>query len=223
MSRAYSMKLAPESTGGLPKRLISGFSFTEMIVTMFILTLTATLMATGIPVAIDTYKKIEKTSNAQLALSTTIEVLRSEIDLSTDVRVEKRTDDAENKIYYLNPRTGYWCSIGNPDNSDAQKAIRGLVKQVYIGTPTSSDGVNSLKPYTVDGGSRIFAEPLLTNEAITTELIVRLDESKIKRPNNTEVDIVLYVQDIGENRLAIVGEGEGYTADGYRILTRLAS
>ena len=186
-----------------------GFSLTEMLVTTLILALAAALMATGIPAAINAYQRVVKTSNAQLALSTTISALRSELGLATDVRV------ASGEIFYYSESEGCWVSVGNPESSD----YRGLVKQYYKGMPTPSTPVSSLA---VDGDPI----PLVSNEAIATTnvndaLTVELEEEDHKdpkRPDNSSVDVTIVVTDASGNQLAAVGDDDSQ----YRILTRFA-
>ena len=191
-------------------RFISGFSLTEMLVTTLILTLVATLMATGIPVAIDTYNKLVKTSNAQVALSTTIEALRSQIGLACEVKV------AADRIYYRSEIDGGWCSIGNPSD---EEDYYGLVKRYYI------DDVSAERPAVTDLTSNDIVEPLLTNAAITDSLRVRLAEGGVVSDGDGDVYIKMFVEDVpGGNHLAEVGDDEEYhTANGYRIFTRFAS
>ena len=109
-------------------RRSAGFSLVEMLVTTLILGLVSTLLATGIPVAADTYRKTVNSSNAQLALSTTMTVLRSELGTATEVLAYG------NQVYYQSSE-GYWVSIGN---SDAVEGAHGLTKQYWMGSPDTS-------------------------------------------------------------------------------------
>ena len=203
----------PERVCICGKRETRGFTLTEMMATTLILTLVATLMATGIPAAIDTYRKMVRVSNAQMALSTTLEVVRSELGLATKVMV---TDDGD-KVYYYNAGTGYWCSISNPpDEEDGIIKTRGLIKQVYKGVARTKPEILALEPYNA-------GEPLLTNESITNELLVRFVDDGIKRKSDDAVFIKLYVQDRADAHLAQVGEKDWDNEDGYRILTRFVS
>lgn len=191
--------------GQLKRRRTAGFSLTEMLVTTLILVLASTLLATGIPVAIDTYQRVVKTSNAQLALSTTLSALRSELGLATDVQIP----EGSAKVYYYSASEGCWASIGNSDASQT----RGLVKQYYKGMPGSTRTVADLD---VDGEPI----PLVSNEAISTTN--NTDALKVTLLNPTKIDsskvsVKIVVSDSAENPLASVGTGE---AGPYRILTR---
>ena len=102
---------------------IRAFSLTEMMVAMLIMVLASTLMAAGIPVAIDTYQKTVKVANAQVALSTTVEVLKSELGRATDIQY-----DATNKVIFYCADDGYWAAIRNTVDGESN---HGLVKQYY--------------------------------------------------------------------------------------------
>ncbi len=183
-----------------------GFTLTEMLVTLLILTLASTLMATGIPAAIDTYQKVVKTSNAQLALSTTLSILRSELGLAT--KVEIKGDEENAKIYYYSSGEGCWAWIGNDSSETASH--RGLVKQYLKGMPTPTTPVEAL---VADGPSA----PLVSNEAVTDTLKVSLkDASKVDAQD--VVGVKIDVVDRAGNKLASVGDDSDY-----RILTRFAN
>lgn len=105
-------------------RRTSGFTLTEMLVTMLIMVLASTLLATGVPVAVDTYQKTVNSANAQVALSTTITVLRSEYGMSSQIQ----TLSGEDGVVYYMTEEGYWAIIRNPKDGETYK---GLVKE-YI-------------------------------------------------------------------------------------------
>ena len=123
-------------------RRTSGFTLTEMLVTLLIMVLASTLLATGVPVAIDTYQKTVNSANAQVAMSTTITVLRSEYGLSPKVMSRGVGDDAE--VYYMTEE-GLWAIIRNPKGDETYK---GLVKE-YVKTDSygNPDPSNSLGTY----------------------------------------------------------------------------
>lgn len=198
--------------GQLQRRTTAGFSLTEMLVTTLILALASTLLATGIPVAIDTYQRVVKTSNAQLALSTTLSALKSELGLATDVQVKIRLSDGSLQVYYLNKGEGCYESIGN---SAEGSNTRGLVKSYYKGWPTLKTPLEALP---TDGDPI----PLVSNEAISTTNnmdALRVTLLEPDRPNNSVVSVKVVVSDSAENQLASVGTGD---AGKYRILTRFA-
>lgn len=167
--RRLVFHLAPQRCAG---RRIAGFSLTEMLVTMFIMTLAATLMATGIPVAVDTYQKTVNAANAQLALSTTATVLRSEFGSSTQL------DQKEDGTLYYRCSEGAWASISNPEGD----ASRGLVKSFFA--EADEDGEHA--PISSDSGVQV-SYPIVSNAAVTEPLHVSMDAIEKVADNRVEV------------------------------------
>ncbi|MDO4805777.1 MAG: type II secretion system protein [Coriobacteriales bacterium] len=154
------------------KRMVAGFSLTEMLVTMFIMVLASTLMATGIPVAVDTYQKTVNAANAQLALSTTVTVLRSEFGSSTQL-----DQNADGTLYYRCSE-GSWASISNPEDN----ASRGLVKSFFL--DADEDGKHaSIKS---DDGTQV-SYPIVSSAAITEPLHVSM--SAIEKVSDNRVEV----------------------------------
>lgn len=188
-------------TGSCRKRVVQGFTLTEMLVTMLILALASTLMATGIPVAIDTYHRTVNSANAQVALSTTATVLRTELGTATKVVSEK--SDGSGKIFYKGS-DGLWASIDKDT-----KYSRGLVKKYYMGSLGIDDDVSELKPCDDDA---LPPEPLITDEAITSGLSVTFDSAK--REGGYVTFEGLEVKDAQGHSLASI--------DAYNVMTRFA-
>lgn len=82
-----------------------GFTLTELLATVVVVTLATTMVAAGIPSAIESYGKMVDSSNAQSLLSTTTTILRDELAMSTEVEM---VDDA---ISYANDETGRMNTI----------------------------------------------------------------------------------------------------------------
>lgn len=141
-----------------PKRGERGFTLTEMLVTMLIMVLASTLMATGIPAAVDTYKKTVNSANAQMALSTTLTVLRSEYGAST------RLVAGDTKTYYLSDEDVF-AAIENPSESET---YRGLVKRYYLNTGSEASPV--FAPFR-EGGEAL-SYPIISDATITEPLHV---------------------------------------------------
>lgn len=177
-------------------RVVGGFTLTEMLVTMLILTLASTLMAMGIPVAADTYQKTVKTANAQVALSTTITVLKSELGMAREIVNETTT----NRVLYRSSE-GYIASIGNAQNTDGKHVSNGLDKKFFT-----------------EDGTELYDYGLISDSAITDELRVACDS--IAKQEGTDQVIVSNLRVIDASNpsgtpLASVEE--------YRILTRCDS
>lgn len=183
-----------------------GFTLTEMLVTLLILVLASTLLATGVPVAIDTYHKTVNSANAQMALSTTLTVLRSELGASSKVKMVAGDD----KIYYVSAE-GYWASISNPKPHDG-KTYRGLEKQYYklLGSQDWSNASDLLAFEDMN-------YPLVSDSAITEPLVVRVTSASVE--NRTEDLDILNISE-----LVVMNESSPVTplakVSDYKILLR---
>lgn len=164
-----------------------GFSLTEMLVTLLILALASTLMATGIPVAIDTYNKTVNSANAQIALSTTITVLRGELGSSTQV-VANETDG---KLLYYRCSEGVWAKIENPIDEGG----KGLVKSFYSEDPSTKE----FQP--ISNGDGPIAYPLVSDKAITDSLRVSMDSIKKDSGTNSIEIKELCVTELNSNKV----------------------
>ena len=188
-------------------RRSAGFSLVEMLVTTLILGLVSTLLATGIPVAADTYRKTVNSSNAQLALSTTMTVLRSELGTATEVLAYG------NQVYYQSSE-GYWVSIGN---SDAVEGAHGLTKQYWMGSPDTSVEDDVTDTSDEDDVNGLIADDdapatrLLPDDVITDALWVSF--GSVACTGNVVEFNGLAVRDRSGNELASAG-------DSYQVLLR---
>ncbi len=69
----------------------SGFTLAELLIVVLILLLVSTVVATGVPAAVNSYQKVVDSANAQLLLSTTVSSLRRELSLAGSIEVEGAT------------------------------------------------------------------------------------------------------------------------------------
>lgn len=111
-----------------------GFTLAETMLALLIVVMLTGIVATGIPVAYNTYRQVVDDSNAQLALSTTATALRDELGLAVDVKT------ASNGTVFYKTGEGNWATIDNGASGSA-----GLVKRVYAETV---DGFNPNSPGT---------------------------------------------------------------------------
>lgn len=146
----------------------AGLTLTEMLVTVLIMVLASSLMVTGISTALDTYRKTVNTSNAQMALSTTLSVLKSELGVSTDVRVVT-VEGAGPTIFYESDE-GTWASIDNPKDHDGH-TFRGLEKQYFAGTPAPNTDKSSVSG--LGAALEDMYYPIVSDAAISDPLHVR--------------------------------------------------
>lgn len=175
-------------------RRTSGFTLTEMLVTMLIMVLASTLLATGVPVAVDTYRKTVNSANAQVAMSTTLTVLRSEYGMSSQV---KKASDGSGEVYYMSEE-GYWAIIRNHKDGETYK---GLVKE-YIksdsygdplpeGSPDRSLGTYPLVPDAAFKGANVPLE--LTVDGITkTDGAISIEKLKVTDGKNPLANLDSY-------------------------------
>lgn len=102
-----------------------GFSITELLVAILILSMVSSVVAGGIPVAKEAYEKITLSANAQVMLSTTISALRNEMCTASDVTIWDSNSNpvAEGSdgvvIRYYSPSINNYStlSIGKPEDS----------------------------------------------------------------------------------------------------------
>ena len=184
------------------RRGTAGFTLTEMLATILIMVLASTLLATGVPVAINTYQKTVNSANAQVALSTTLTVLRSEFGTSTQIA------KVGDKVYYRTEE-GIWATIRNP--KDVNEA-RGLVKEYVDSTEhdepdtTKSLGVYPLMPDATLMGARVPLYLSCSSIALTEEGDISVDDVFVRDTPNAE-----------DNRVPLAG------VDDYQIAARFAS
>lgn len=149
-----------------------GFSLTELLVAVLILSMVSAVVAGGIPVARDAYEKITVTANAQVMLSTAISALRNELctaNVETPVPSEGTT-----KIRYYSPSIGnyseiYVGKVPDEDNPgyDAYKGNTILIKQFA----NSSTGTK--------------VRPLISKALGEDKLYVTYDTVSYENKNNT--------------------------------------
>ena len=88
-----------------------GFSFTELLATLIVVSLATALVAAGIPAAHRAYIKMVDSSNSQVLLSTATTRLRDELGFAQSVKVVNNTT-----VEYVNGKTGRAYRITGGDN-----------------------------------------------------------------------------------------------------------
>ena len=158
-------------------RAVAGFTLVETMMALIILMLLTAVVASGIPVASQTYTKAVDASNAQVALTTTAAKLREELSLAQDVFFVRAGEGTEREVKLFKTSDGYWATIENPTGDE-----KGLYVQAYYGVPDETIGT---APY---GMVKIPADkngryPLIPDSAMVGNLKVTLDATKT--PNIT--------------------------------------
>lgn len=104
----------------------SGFTLAETLMTVLILLMVSTVVATGIPAAVNAYAKAVDAANAHALLSTTINALRDEFSTAWDMKCPEKTEGVKNKIVsYYSSDTGARTKlyIGKAKDTDTEETI----------------------------------------------------------------------------------------------------
>ncbi len=107
-----------------------GYSLLELLAATLIMIMVSLILTTGIPAARDACSKVTVGANAQLLLSTTVNLLRNELGTSSDVSVN--TDNTV--IEYTSAKTGTKAEIylGSEDGE-------GIMLQEYLTYDTDTE------------------------------------------------------------------------------------
>ena len=95
----------------------AGFTLMELLLTMFILMIVTTVVATGFPYAKDAYDKVVLAANAEVVLSTGMSTLRNELGTAQNVTVNGTT------VTYYNTTRGAESQIFLGDDEQANAAM----------------------------------------------------------------------------------------------------
>ena len=146
---------------GLIKKLHNsqGFSLTELLVAVLILSLVSATVAGGVPVARDAYNKVVVAANAEVMLSTAISAIRNEIGTADNVKVS-----SDNKVYYHKLSTGSMNEMSS-DGSD------GISLRENIKWDPAKEEEDTESAGSESGSSR----RLVSQKAGTDELIITYD------------------------------------------------
>lgn len=95
-----------------------GFSLTELLAAVLILSMVSAVVAGGIPVAKDAYEKITLSANAQVMLSTTISALRNVLCTARDIEEPKEGEDGSRLKFFDTSIQNYSLISKEGANSD---------------------------------------------------------------------------------------------------------
>ncbi len=140
----------------------SGFTLTELLLTVLILLMVSSVVAAGVPAAVNAYQKVLDASNAQVLLSTTVSSLERELSFARNVDTAEKmsyTSDYGKGIALENSDSGItrvWASGGDekpqlPPVVNAAMAPDGLVSK-YKGF-TYENGVFTIEDLSVQKGA----------------------------------------------------------------------
>lgn len=125
----------------------AGFSLAETLMAVALLSLATGIVASGMSVVLDVYYKSIDVANAQVALSTTVTVLRDELSSAKNIEV------SSNEITYVNAHTGVLNKIFNGDDTN-------IKLQAYAN---------------VESGNDAFLYSIVSDKAITDSLNTSYD------------------------------------------------
>lgn len=95
------------------KKSSAGFSLSEALVSVLIMTLVSVLLVSGMSTIMKTYRRSVNAANAQTLISTAVTELRNELSLASNVSV-----DSDNNVITYRNSNGQLCSIKNGSFSD---------------------------------------------------------------------------------------------------------
>lgn len=167
-------------------RKARGFSLTETLVALMIVVLLTGFVASGIPVAFNTYRQVVGSTNAQVALSTTASALRDELGMA--VAVGPTVDG----VVVYQTGDGTWVKI--------EPGANGLVKHLYRDMPGGFDISTATDLGTVD----LIPEQTIKGAAGGEDLHVRMTTGNL--PGGT-VGFIGYKDGIFTVREIIVTRG----------------
>ena len=148
----------------------SGFTLGEALVTVLILLLVSTIVATGIPVAKNAYEKVVLASNSEVLLSTTVSALRNELGCAQDIKVNTE----ENTITYYNETLKSISEISRTDSD-------GIMIQTYQAYIADSEETASTRRV------RLISEEAATSNLLVTYSAVELDSNDVVTFTNLAV------------------------------------
>lgn len=105
----------------------------EMLLAMLILTMATSVLAGGLPVAVDAYRKVVDYANAQALLTTTMTRLRDELGTGRDIKIQ----DGVKTIEYINTYGNRLCVYSVQDDDSEEK---GLFLEYTIPRPAEDPG-----------------------------------------------------------------------------------
>lgn len=146
-----------------------GFSLVEMLATMLILLMVSSIVAAGIPSAVQVYKKVTRTANAEMLLSTSVSVLRDQLGTASDITVS-----ADNTITYLSDDTNCYSKIYLNPSGSADSHLNSLMLQEYI-LPEAITGESAGDGAGTGTGGETntdYIRPLVSNAAATKDLYI---------------------------------------------------
>lgn len=164
-SRSYISRWAKDDS--------RGFTLTEVLAALLVVTMLTALVANSIPVAFRAFEKVQKSSNAQVALTSVTAALRGELTMATDVQV-----GTGNVVLSYTRADGDEAEITR-DGSTGWLAVHNLV--------TGKSRPLVPEPMAKDMGYTL--ESSITIESDSGPQVVEISEMKVKSGDSVLADI----------------------------------
>ena len=123
----------------------AGFTLAETLLAMMLLLIVAALLAQGVPLAFNAYKKVDQAANANMLLSTTMTELRDKLAFSDDIVISENVItftsstgreyslgyNADKEGLYLEDRTSSEYNPGEVNDSRLLVSDAAAAKELY--------------------------------------------------------------------------------------------
>ena len=116
---------------------VAGFTLTELLVAMLILSMTVLCIGGGIVVAKTSYDTISRKSESQLLLSTAILTINRELRAATNIK------DSSGTISFFQQERGYPISMSNSQDTDTTIYISAIQDENMTKIPLVNEKMNS--------------------------------------------------------------------------------
>ena len=157
-----------------------GFSLSELLVTVVIVSLLSIMIATGVRASLNSYKKVTDEANAEVLLSTCASMLRNELSTAVEITAE------DNCIVFRQSGSGCKVSLRSISMDGAGGPVQICLGSVGVNPETGSESITSERPFIsqVTGTEGLFVsfdEISYTDECVTIKgLAVRKKDSDRK-------------------------------------------
>ena len=113
----------------------AGFTLAETLITVLILLMVSSVVAGGVPAAVNAYQKAVDAANSQVLLSTTVNALRSELSTAWGVSADNH------ELIYYSVRTGARTKLYNGTGNQKTIMVQDYLK--YDNNEESQSGTDS--------------------------------------------------------------------------------
>ena len=132
-----------------------GFTLSETLMTVLILVMVAGVVAEGVPAAVRAFGKAVEAANTQMAISTTVNALRSELATAWSVECKN------NEIVYISSKTGAKTKIYRDSND------KNIIKvQDFLNYESETEHAPDAEPHALVSESAVTKNQLVTFDSV---------------------------------------------------------